>query len=84
MPAKRTEAEQAFQRKIRVLSKLFASGCTTEKQISSITMEDALKIKSITVSELWLIMELQKQVKAHTLYSYLGGGAIEQPKHEGV
>lgn len=83
MPAKRTEAEALLQQKVRVLSKLYNMGCKTEKQIMSITMEDALKIKGVTVQDLRLIMELQKQVKAHTLYSYLGGGGTnEQPQHQ--
>lgn len=83
MSVKRTEAEQVLQQKVKVLSKLFSSGCKTEKQIMGITMEDALKIKGVTVPELRIIMELQRQVKTHTLYSYLGGGgADEQPQHQ--
>lgn len=38
-----------------------------------------LKIPNITVQELSIIVSLQKYVKSHTLYSYLGGGTDEQP-----
>lgn len=77
MAAKKTDAEKELQQKMRVLLKLFSSGCRTEKQIMNITMEDALKIPGITIEDLRAVMEIQKQVKAHTLFSYLGGGTDE-------
>ena len=40
-------------------------------------MERILKITGITIPEMNLIIELQKQTKANKLYSYLGGGADE-------
>lgn len=83
MSVKKTEAEQVFSQKIRVLSKLYASGYKTEKDLQSLGLVDMLKIRNITVPELTVITELQQRVRSHTLYSYLGGGAIEQqPKHE--
>lgn len=82
MSAKKTDAEKELQQKVKVLLKLFASGCKTEKQIMSIQMEDALKIQGITIDDLRAIMEIQKQVKAHTLFSYLGGGMDEHPNND--
>lgn len=78
MPAKKTIAESVLQQKVKVLSKLFESGCKTEKELQALDMVDMLKIPNITVPELTIITELQQRVKSHTLYSYLGGGAVEQ------
>jgi len=41
-------------------------------------MESILKIPGITIPDMSLIIELQKQTKANKLFSYLGGGADEQ------
>ncbi len=62
-----------FQTKSRVLNKLFENGYTTEKDLQSLTLENALAINSITIPELTVIMELQKYAKAGKLFSYLGG-----------
>lgn len=66
--------------KVKVLSKLYDSGCKTEKALQGLTMESILSIDGITISDMTVIMELQKQVKAHTLFSYLGGVSDEQQK----
>ena len=41
-------------------------------------MESILKIPGITIPDMALIIELQKETKANTLFSYLGGGTDEQ------
>lgn len=41
-------------------------------------MESILKIPGITIPDMSLIIELQKQTKANKLFSYLGGGTDEQ------
>ena len=50
----------------------------TEKDLQKLTLENILEINGITIPEMSVITELQKQVKAGTLYSYLGGGENEQ------
>jgi len=67
-----------LQQKVKVLIKLYESGCKTEKELQSLTMESILKIPNITISDMTVIMELQRQTKLNRLFSYLGGGADEQ------
>ena len=62
----------------KLLTKLFDAGCNTEKKLQQLDMESILKIPGITIPDMSLIIELQKQTKANKLFSYLGGGADEQ------
>ena len=66
-----------LQQKPKLLSQLFDSGINTEKKLQQLDMERILKISGITIPEMNLIIELQKQTKANKLFSYLGGGADE-------
>ena len=69
-----------YQQKSRVLNKLFSFGVETEKDLQKLTLENILAIKNITIPEpeMAIITELQKQVKAGTLYSYLAGGESDE------
>lgn len=67
-----------LQQKTKLLSKLFDSGINTEKKLQQLDMERVLKISGITIPEMNLIIEFQKQTKVNKLFSYLGGGADEQ------
>ncbi|MBQ1660093.1 MAG: hypothetical protein II059_09680 [Clostridia bacterium] len=78
MPAKRPEDNFSLQHKVKVLQKLFESGCKTEKELQSLTIETILKIPAITIPDMTVIMDLQRETKAHKLFSYLGGGKDEQ------
>lgn len=78
MPKGMNTTQLTFQQKIKVLSKLYEGGCKTEKDLQTLELAKMLKIPNITVPELSIIVDLQKSVKAHTLYSYLGGGADER------
>ena len=69
--------KNALAQKVKVLGKLFAARCNTEKALQELKIEDILSIPGITVPEMKEITELQKQVKNRTLYSYLGGGSDE-------
>ena len=73
-----SEKRTIFQQRMRVLNKLYNYGCKTEKDLQKLTLENILEINGITIPEMSVITELQKQVKAGTLYSYLGGGENEQ------
>ena len=68
-----------LQQKVKVLNKLFDNGCKTEKELQALDMESILKIPNITIMDMTIITELQKQVKANKLFSFLGGGDNEQP-----
>lgn len=63
-----------FQQKVKVMNKLFEAGCDTEKKLQQLDMEGILKIQNITIPDMNIILELQKQVKTNKLFAYLGGG----------
>lgn len=69
--------KSSFQQKIKVLTKLVDSGYDTEKKLQQLNTEGILKISGITIPEISIILELQKQTKANKLFSYLGGGSDE-------
>lgn len=61
---------------VKVLNKIFEAGFTTEKDISAMTMDDILSMQGITVTEISMINELQKAIKANKVITFLGGGEI--------
>lgn len=67
-----------LQQKVKVLNKLFDHNCKTEKDLQTLNMESILKIPNITIMDMTIITEMQKQIKANKLFSYLGGGDNEQ------
>lgn len=78
MASRKATDNMSLAQKVKVLQKLFDFGCKTEKDLQALSMESILQIDGITISDMTVIMALQKQVKAHTLFSYLGGGEDEQ------
>ena len=72
-----------FQQKVKVMNKLIEAGCDTEKKLQQLDMEGILKIPNITIPDMNIIMELQKQTKANKLFSYLSGGSDEKPENRG-
>ncbi len=79
MAGKKSTEELTLAQKVKVMSKLFDSGCKTEQALQSLSIESILKIDGITIQDMTVIMEIQKRVKSRTLFSYLGGDEIEQP-----
>ncbi|MCC8073397.1 MAG: hypothetical protein LIO62_04650 [Clostridiales bacterium] len=69
-----------LQQKIKVLNKLFDSGCDTEKKLQQLDIESVLKIPSINILDISVITELQKRTKSGKLFSYLGDGSDETVK----
>ena len=67
-----------FQQKTKLLTKLFDAGCNTEKKLQQLDMESILKIPGITIPDMSLIIELQKQTKANKLFSFLGGALMSR------
>ncbi len=82
MASRKATDNMPLAQKVKVLQKLFDFGCKTEKDLQALDMESILRIPNITIQDMTVIMAFQKQVKAHTLFSYLGGGEDEQ--HEQV
>lgn len=76
MAAKKS-ANTALQQKVKVLAKLYDSGCKTEKDLKALTLPTILKIPDVTVPDMTVITELQEQVAKNRLFSYLGGGTDE-------
>lgn len=77
MANKKPTDSLTLAQKVKVLQKLFDAGCKSEKDLQALSMENILQIDGITIQDMTVIMTLQKQVKAHTLFSYLGGGGNE-------
>ena len=69
-----------FQQKVKVMNKLFDNGYNTEKKLQQLDMEQTLKIPGITISDMTIIMELQKASASKKLFSYLGGGSDDGEK----
>lgn len=61
------------QKAIKVLGKVLDAGFTDEKTISAMTMDDILSMQGITVTDIVLINELQKSIKANKVITFLGG-----------
>ena len=76
MAAKKS-VNTALQQKVKVLAKLYDSGCKTEKDLKALTLPTILKIPDVTVADMTVITELQEQVAKNRLFSYLGGGTDE-------
>lgn len=64
------------QKTVKVLNKIFEAGFTTEKDISAMTMDDILSMQGITVTEISMINDLQKAIKANKVITFLGGGEV--------
>ena len=62
------------QKAIKVLNRIFEAGFTDEKAIAAMTMDDILSMQGITVTDIGLINDLQKSIKANKVISFLGGG----------
>lgn len=59
---------------IKVLNKVLDAGFTDEKAIAAMTIDDILKMQGVTVTDIGIINDLQKSIKANKVISFLGGG----------
>ena len=59
---------------IKVLNKVLDAGFTDEKAIASMTIDDILNMQGVTVTDIGIINELQKSIKANKVIAFLGGG----------
>lgn len=57
----------------KTLDKLFNAGFNTEKKITSMQMEDLLKIQDITSIEMNIIIEFKKAIKSKKIIAFLSG-----------
>ena len=72
MKSKSTTDTLTMQKKMKVIKKLHSIGCRTEKELLALTMLDVLHIENISIQDISIILAMQKHVKHHTLFSYLG------------
>lgn len=63
---------------IRVLNKLQEVGITTEKEILAMTMDDILAIPGVSIADISIINELQKNIKGNRVISYLLEGLDDE------
>ena len=59
---------------IKVLNKVLDAGFTDEKAIAAMTIDDILKMQGVTVTDIGIINELRKSIKANKVIAFLGGG----------
>jgi NAD-dependent DNA ligase len=57
----------------KTLDKLFSAGFNTEKKITSMQMEDLLKIQDITSVEMNIIIEFKGAIKSKKIIAFLSG-----------
>lgn len=69
--AKKKKELTAFQRRAQILMKIKNIGVRTEKELLSLSLEQLLQAQDITIEDLRDLLEVQRQVKAHTLFSWL-------------
>ncbi len=62
------------QKAIKVLNKVLDAGFTDEKAIAAMTMDNILSMQGVTVTDISIINDLQKSIKANKVISFLGGG----------
>lgn len=61
--------------RIRIAMKLFENGYKTEKDILGLTMDKILALPKISITEMQIISNFQKAIKANKGISFLGCGS---------
>lgn len=79
MAAKKS-VNTALQQKVKVLAKLYDSGCKTEKDLKALSLQSILKIPDISVSDMTVITELQEQIAKNRLLKHLPISANRKKK----
>ena len=69
--AKSKRKMTALEKKVQILEQLKSIGICSEKQLQNINLEQLLKIEGITIEDLRGILEVQRLVKTHALFSWL-------------
>lgn len=60
------------EHKLAILQQLYDEGVTDEKALASIDVNTLLCIDGISIEDLRMMLEIQKQVKSGKLFSFLG------------
>ena len=67
---------------VRVITRLIEMGITTEKEVASLELKDALAIPGITVADLHAVCELQTAIKSKKLFEFLVEPSKDEKKEE--
>ena len=73
------------QKAVKVLEKLFDAKYTNERAISSLTIDQILALKGVTIPDIAMVNELQKKIRGHEVLSFFWDEppkSKEPPKHE--
>lgn len=69
--AKKSRKRTPFERKMETILKLKSIGVTTEKDLAAVSLERMLRVENVTIDDLRELLEVQRQVKERTLFSWL-------------
>lgn len=58
--------------KLAILQQLYDAGVTDEKALAALDVNTILCLDGISIEDLRMMLEIQKQVKAGKLFSFLG------------
>ena len=67
---------------VRVITRLIEMDITTEKEVTSLELKDALAIPGITVADLHAVCELQAAIKSKKLFEFLVEPSKDEKKEE--
>lgn len=59
--------------KLAILQQLYGAGVTDEKALAALDVNTMLCLDGISIEDLRMMLEIQKQVKGGKLFSFLGG-----------
>ena len=74
------------QKAVKVLEKLLEANYFKERVVSSITVDQMLALRGVSVSDIAMINDLQKRIKEREVLSFFADGLIsekETPKKSG-
>ncbi len=74
------------QKAVKVLEKLLEANYVKERVVSSITVDQMLALRGVSVSDIAMINDLQKRIKEREVLSFFADGLIsekETPKKSG-
>ncbi len=64
-----------MQQKVNIIRKLNKNGYSTEKDLLKLTLDTVVDIENISITDIKIIIEIQKSVKNGTFFSYLSGAS---------
>ncbi len=64
-----------MQQKVNIIRKLNKNGYSTEKDLLKLTLDTVVDIENISITDIKIIIEIQKSVKSGTFFSYLSGAS---------